>query len=131
MSEDRLVPYHIPTTRVIAASHPKIKDVLYNHMDVVQTWASDSTAEQARWKCCCADIVRQHPTVQLVDGHVACSASLLTLPEQLSELTTSSANNSVYPLKEGAWATIRRAVTRWTQDQGLLCIPTDDLRDLW
>ena len=125
VSEDHLVPYHIPTTRVFAASRPKIKDVLCNHMDMVQTWASDGTTEQAGWKCCCADIV------QLVDGHVACSASLLTLPEQLSELATSSANNSRYPLTEGAWATLRRAVTKWTQDHGLLCIPTDDLRDLW
>ena len=58
VSEDRLVPYYIPTTRVIAASHPKIKDVLDNHMDVVQMWASDGTAEQAGWKCCCADIVK-------------------------------------------------------------------------
>ena len=71
-----LFSYHILTTRVFAARHPKIKDALYDHMDVVQPWASDSTAEQAGWKCCCADIVRQHPKVQLVDGHVACSASL-------------------------------------------------------
>ena len=28
ISEDRLIPYHIPTTRIIPASHPKIKDVL-------------------------------------------------------------------------------------------------------
>ena len=28
ISEDHLIPYHIPTTRIISASHPKIKDVL-------------------------------------------------------------------------------------------------------
>ena len=46
ISEDRLILYHIPTTRIIPASHPKIKDVLRSHMDVVQSWTADETAEQ-------------------------------------------------------------------------------------
>ena len=49
VSDDRFVPYHIPTTRVIAASHPKIKDILHNHMAIVRTWTSDGNAEQMGW----------------------------------------------------------------------------------
>ena len=87
ISEDRLIPYHIPTTRIIPAGHTKIKDVLHNHMDVVQPWTADETAEQRGWTCPCANIVADHPEVRLVDGHVACSASLLSLSEDLKELT--------------------------------------------
>ena len=110
ISEDRLIPYHIPTTRIIPASHPKIKYVLHSHMDVVQSWMADGAAEQMGWTCPCATIVANHTEVQLVDGHVACSASLLSLPDDLKELAASSANNAVYPLKDGAWASFRQAV---------------------
>ena len=83
------------------------------------------------WTCPCATIIARHHEVQLVDGHVACSASLLSLPDDLKELAASSANNAVYPLKHGAWVSFRQAVTKWTQDHGLLCLPTDDLWNLW
>ena len=130
-SEDPLIPYHIPTTRIIPASHPKIKDVLRSHMDVVQSWTADETAEQMGWTCPCATIVADHPEVRLVDGHVACSASLLSLPEDLKELAAASANNAVFPLKEGSWASFRQAVAKWTHDHGLQCLPTDDLWNFW
>ena len=131
ISEDRLIPNHIPTTRIIPASHPKIEDVLYSHMDVVQSWTADVTAQQMGWTCPCATIVARHPEVQLVDGHVVCSASLLLLSDDLKELAASSANNAVYPLKGGAWASFHQAATKWTQDHGLLCLPADDLWNLW
>ena len=131
VSEDGFIPYHIPTIRVTSASHPKIKDVLYNHMDVVQSWTADATAEQTGWTCPCATVVERHPKVQFVDGHVACSASLLSLPGDVRELAASSANKSVYPLKDGAWASFRQAVTKWTPDHGLLRLPVDDLWNLW
>ena len=85
-------------------------------MDVVQSWTADATAEQRGWTCSCATMVARHPEVQLVDGRVACSASLLSLPDDLKELAASSANKAVYPLKDGAWVSFRQAVTKWTQD---------------
>ena len=82
ISEDRLIPYHIPTTRIIPVSHPKIKDVLHSHMDVVQSWTADETAEQMGWTCPCATIVADHPEARLVDGHVCCLLSQLVVPSR-------------------------------------------------
>ena len=100
-------------------------------MDVVRTWTSDGSAVESGWKCSCQEIAEQHPQMQLVDGHVACSAGLLTLTVDLQELASSSANNSVYLLADGAWMTFRHAITTWTQDHDLLCLPVSDLRSVW
>ena len=54
------------------SDHPRQPSEDHSHMDVVQSWTANETAEQMGWTCPCATIVADHPEVRLVDGHVAC-----------------------------------------------------------
>ena len=46
--------------------------------------------------CSCDQFIASHPRVNIVEGHVAFSASLLDLPLRLQSLVSYSASSTVY-----------------------------------
>ena len=131
VSSDRLLPYHIPSTALLAKSHPKIKDVLFSYRQVLQQWDPHVDPTTAGIVCRCAEILRRHPQLTVVQGHVASSATLFHLPEFLGQVAQSSCGNTVFMSAKDHWKTFHTAVREWISHHELVHYPTDDIRRVW
>ena len=131
ISQDRLLPYHVPATKIVPTAHPKIKDLLFNHQRIVSTWDAQSSSEEAGWQCTYTEVLKAHPRFQTVDGHVASSATLLTLPPDLQCMAGSSSNNTVFPNMDEHWDVFWNALCKWTKHHNLLMLPRQDVYEVW
>ena len=131
VSSDRLLPYHIPSTALVAASHPKIKDVLFSHKQILWQWNPSIDPCKAGVQCCCAEILLRHPNVTTVQGHIASSATLLSLPQELAELARSSCGNPVFMTASEHWQRFYDDVLQWINHHDLVRYPMKDIRLTW
>ena len=106
------LPCHIPSTALVAKSHPKIKDVLFSCRQVLQQWDPHVDPTTAGIVCRCSEILRRHPQLTVVEGHVASSATLLHLPEFLGQVAQSSCGNTVFMSAKDHWKTFHAAALR-------------------
>ena len=91
-SKSFLVPFHLPSTQVVAAKAMSIKDILYNHLKLQKSWS---------WTippmCPCSNFCAQHPELQKAHGHIASPARLLNISTRLREVLRHSASTEVSP----------------------------------
>ena len=71
----RIVPFQVPSTRLVMKSQPKIRDIVYNFRDLTLNWRLDEDGPNEEVKCCCASVLARRPDLTVVDGHIASSAS--------------------------------------------------------
>ena len=131
VSSDRFLPCHVPSTALVAKSHPKIKDVLFSRRQVLQQWGPHVDPTTAGIVCRCSEILRRHPQLTVVQGHVASSATLLHLPEFLGQVAQSSCGNTVFMSAKDHWKTFHAAVREWISHHELVNYPTSDARRVW
>ena len=111
---DHAIPFHLPSCSPIEASSPKLCDALWNW----KQWLSKPPAHVLN-ACSCQRIVHQHPNLQLTDGHITSSASLLSLPPDLLEVASSNMKASYYVAKEFYIAETLPQFQKWLLHHGL------------
>ena len=88
---EHAIPFHLPACSPIEASSPKLCDALWSWKD----WL----AQPGQHVCCtcpCQSILQDHPELELTDGHITSSASLLNLSPELQEVASSNMKASYY-----------------------------------
>ena len=105
-NKEYLVPFHLPSKKILAGKHQTIADLLYNHQKHLQRWSVDVPP-----LCPCQRLLQEHPNLATVEGHIASPASLLSVSRRLQTLLQHSAMTSVYPnleqYVEDTWCTIQ------------------------
>ena len=112
-------------------SHPKIKDALFSYRQVLQQWNPHVDPTTAGIVCRCSEILRRHPQLTVVQGHVASSATLLHLPAFLEQVAQSSCGNTVFMSAKDHWKTFHAVVREWISHHELVNYPTSDIRRVW
>ena len=131
VSTHKLLPYHIPSTSMVAKTHPKIKDILFSHKKILIQWDPTITPDQAGVRCCCEQILKDHPRLSVVQGHVASSATLLSLPDDLLCIAQSSCNNTVFMDAKTHWNCFRTTVYEWIEHHDLVRYDEKEIRAVW
>ena len=131
VSTHKLLPYHVPSTSLVAKSHPKIKDILFSHKKILMQWDPKITPDQAGIRCCCAQILKDHPRLTVAQGHIASSATLLSLPDDLLCIAQSSCNNTVFMDAKAHWSCFRTTIYEWIEHHDLLRYDEKEVRAVW
>ena len=109
-----LVPFHLPGKSVVVGKLPSIRDILYNHLSMIQQWSWDNEPP-----CKCQQQLRLHPDLEVVDGHIASPAAKLNISKRLSTLLYYSADAQVYPAKEKYIKNSWDKIKQWAKHYGL------------
>ena len=80
----------------MAKSHPKVRDIVYKFCDFTAKWHRGVEPDERQVECSSARMLKLHPKLKVVDGHIASSGSKLSWPPWLKVLASSSNNNSVF-----------------------------------
>ena len=131
ISGDRIAPFHVPSTRLVMKSQPKIRAIVYNFRDLTLKGRLDEDCPNEEVKCCCASVLARHPDLTVVDGHIASTASKLKLSPRLTELAASSSNNSAFVDAESHQSHSLVAIQQLTSKHNLLCLPEDEILEEW
>ena len=76
-----LIPLHLPSHFVEEGAHLSVEKLLFNF----KYWENQmQNLDPLSLPCSCVRFLLQHPRADVVDGHIASSASLLGLPLRLS-----------------------------------------------
>ena len=120
-----LIPLHLPSKFVDEGSHLSLAKALHN----IKQWESRMTNLQpSSLPCCCQELTRQHPHLHFVDGHVASSASLLSLDVDLHILVSFSSSSTFYPTFQSYRGLYQAKVDAWFKAQGF---PLQVAHDFW
>ena len=124
-STNWLIPLHLPSSRIAEAAQPSIQKLAYNF----KQWARKmSNIDPTSLPCCCSQLLRSHPDLQLVDGHVACSASLLSVSKEITPCFKFSSKSTVF----ADWGTFQRLyykrISAWFSAQGF---PQAVFQEFW
>ena len=90
-SREFLVPFHLPSKKIVAGKHHSVQSLLYNHLAMMRTWTFDQPPQ-----CQCRGLKREHPQLQCVNGHVASPAAKLNVSKRLHSLLLHSSSSQVY-----------------------------------
>ena len=112
--KEHLVPFHLPSTQVVAGKHASIKDVLYNHLRLQRSW-SWTTPPQ----CHCGRLHLHHPELRVVQGHVASPVRLPSVSRRLRHILGFSAATQVSPSLQHYISTTSSTVKQWMVRNGL------------
>lgn len=85
--KDVAIPLYMPSHKVREAAHPTVHKSLYNHFQWLELFAE---RECQPFECRCDEMLSLHPHLDVVDGHVASSASKLSMSTNMAELITTS-----------------------------------------
>ena len=109
-----LVPFHLPSTQVVAGKAESIKDILYNHLRLQKSWS---------WTippmCPCSNFCVQHPQLQKAHGHIASPARLLNISTRLCEVLRHSASTEVPPSFRQYLNSTSTKIQQWMHNNGL------------
>ena len=96
MAKHLIIMLHMPTTRVIEAKHQSIKKLLFNQNKWMKEFEKLGTQEPM---CSCKEMLKAHPLLETVRGHIASPAALLRVPLHIRDMLSHSANNMIFPSK--------------------------------
>ena len=109
-----LVPFHLPNKSVIVGKLPSIRDILYNHLSVIQQWQWEQEPQ-----CRCRELLQEHPELEVVEGHIASPAMKLNISKRLRTLLYYSADAQVFPSKDKYILTTWKQIQQWAKHYGL------------
>ena len=93
-----LVPFHLPSKTPRECAPSSLGSILHNHFDWEKKLA-ESPIEQL--PCKCEQFERQHPNVDMVDGHVATGLETMSFQDPvLRELAYANSKSLVFPSKD-------------------------------
>ena len=84
--KDHLVPFHLPSTQVVAGKTESVKDVLDNHLHMQKSWSWTTFPT-----CSCGQLCADHPDLLVAHGHVASPARLLKVSRRFRQILRFSA----------------------------------------
>ena len=115
-SKPWLIPFHLPKCKVVAAQHPSLQQMLYNHFDKMSSWNWEQPPP-----CLCRQALARNLSTTEVDGHrhVASPASFLSVSHRLRELLAHNAGAQVYRPWQDYCEQSWRQVSEWCQHHHL------------
>ena len=116
-----MVPFHLPSTQVVAGKTESVKDVLGNHLRM-QKSGSWTTSPKSP----CDQLCAGHPDLLVAHGHVASSACLLNVSGRLREILRFSAATEVSPPLQYYKSTTSHIVQQWMRRNGLNSFDADE-----
>ena len=120
-----LIPLHLPSHAVEEGAHMSVAKLLFNF----QRWETKmKNLDPMTLPCNCGRFARLHPRINIVDGHIASSASLLDLPIRLQSLVSYSTSSTVYVGYDTYIKNFKAKVDRWFKCQGF---PMQILQKFW
>ena len=111
---NQTIPFHLPSTQVVQQAHPTLESALMNWKTWMKTFSEDPPTT-----CQCKQLLLQHPNLTHKNGHIISPAGLLSLPEQLIHLLSTSSASCYYPAKITYFATATEQITAWLKRHGL------------
>ena len=116
-----LVPFHLPSSQVVAVKAESIKDILYNHLRLQKSWP---------WTippmCPCSNFCVQQPELHKTHGHIASPASLLNISTRLREVLRHSASTEVSPSFRQYLDSTSIKIQQWMHNNGLNNFKVED-----
>ena len=120
-----LIPLHLPSHAVEEGAHLSVAELLFNF----QHWETRmNKLDPMTLPCSCGQFAALHPQINMVDGHIASSASLLDLPLRLQSLVSYSTNSTVYVGYDKYIQQFRTKIDRWFKNQGF---PLQIIQRFW
>ena len=116
-----LVPFHLPSTQVVAGNGESIKDILYNHLRLQKSWTWTTPP-----RCSCSNFCVQHPQLQKTHGHIASPASLLNISTRLREVLRYSASTEVSPSFRQYLNSTSTKIQQWMYNNGFNNFKVED-----
>ena len=110
-----LIPLHLPSHVVKEGAHLLVEKLLFN-LQYLETKMCN--LDPMTLPCSCGQLISSHPRINVVDGHVASSASLLDLPLRLQSLISYSSSSAVFVCYDTYLRRFRPKIDRWFQKQG-------------
>ena len=110
------IPFHLASSSPRETSHQQLGKRLFNF----NSWMNqvDDTCPQQSW-CQCRSILRRHPNLELVDGHIASSASKLSVSAHLMPILTANQTSTFFPAKRFYVDNSVETFRRWLIHHGL------------
>ena len=106
---DALLPFHLPSKSVVEGSHQSVGKLLFSF----QTWLKRFESSPGKSFCMCEEVLKQHPHLETIDGHIASPAEKLSMSSHLRKLVEFSAKTMVFPSKQVFLKTTLKLVRKW------------------
>ena len=94
---------------MVEGSHQSVGRMLFSF----QLWFRKFESFPKHSFCNCKDVLRQHPQLETIDGHVASPAEKLSMSSHLRKLVGYSAKTMVFPSKQVFLRTTLKLVEKW------------------
>ena len=107
----------MPSSRIAEAAQPSIQKLAYNF--------KQSGRKMTNY---CNQLLCTHLQLQLVDGHVACSASLLSVSKEIAPFFQYSSKSKVFADRHTFQRLYHKRVFRWFSVQGF---PQSVFQEFW
>ena len=109
--QDVLLPFHLPSKTVVEGRHQSVARLLFSFKE----WFQKFESFPGESFCNCQEVLRQHPELETVDGHVASPAERLSMSTHLKKFVGYSAKTMVFPSKVLFLKVTLKVVQTWAR----------------
>ena len=116
------IPFHLPKGTVREAAHSKVADILYNPF----SWEEHDLSQPDQLPCPCKQLLKTHPGLDNIDGHICGTLDQLELPPALQLLSHMNSYSTVFPTKQNFIEATTDAFQKWLKKHGY---PSHDIAE--
>ena len=115
LHKDVAIPFHLPSKTFVEAKLRSVSKEMFN----AHQWLETFKKYPSQNFCKCAEVLKQHPHLKTVDGHIASPAVLLRCPKAVSRMLSFSGSCTFFPSKVFFLSTSSKMVERWADHHSL------------
>ena len=116
------IPFHLPKCTIREGAHPKVADAFYNPF----AWGDYDLLQPQTLPCPCQNMLKKHPDLEHIDGHICGTLDQLRLPPNLQILRHINSYSTMYPTKDQYLTDVTQSFKKWLQKHGF---PPHDIGD--